>query len=237
MPPIPPIPPSPNALRLPALAAYRAASAVRRAEAFCDVPDFVLGTPCQPLTPRTFSMLYAVRSRFLFGGQPMEGDVRNYVWFHSPNYANCAAPDWAKRKVKVLGPLTRQLRVERWRRWFGLSISAEHYAAGLALACSEINQIFDCAFADAPGASGTPRAPLATMEASLIHQFASAYNWSPERTSNTPLRQLFQLDRCLAASRGHEVRDDGEDRILADHIRRRNEAIQAAKAEAEAVST
>lgn len=217
-------------LRLPALAEYRAATAQRRAEAFCDVPDHVLGIPVSPLTPRTFSMLFAVRSRFLFGGTPLEGDVRNYVWFHSPLYANCTTPDWRRRKRRALAPLARQLGVEPWRRWLGLGVSADRYAAALALAASDINQIMDAAFADAPRAAGSRRAPLASLEASLVHECAAAYHWPPERTRSTPLRQLFQLNRCLAAASGHEVRDEGEDAILADHLARKNAELAAARA-------
>jgi hypothetical protein len=210
-----------NRLRLPALAEYRRATAHRRAAAFCDLPDYVLGIPVLPVTPRTFSMLFAIESRFIFGGQPMEGDVRNFLWFHSPLYANCAVAGWQGRKRRALAPLCRQLGVERWRRWLGLGISADRYAAALVLAISDINKILDDAFADAPRGKST-KAPLASLEATLIHEFAAAYDWTPERTRNTPLRQLFQLNRCVAAYSGHDVRDDGEDAILADHLLKKN---------------
>src|SRR5688500_15113949 len=63
---------SKDTLYLPALTEYRANCIRRRAEAFCDAPEYVLGTEVLPLTPATFSMLVATGSAFIMGGQPAE---------------------------------------------------------------------------------------------------------------------------------------------------------------------
>lgn len=211
---------------MPALLEYRAVTAKRRAIAFCDAPEFVLGTEVLPLTPATFSMLYAMGSAFVMGGAAQEFDVRNYLWFHSRLYAHCGIPDWRKRKREALRRLSFELN-QPWRKWVGLKPSVHRYTAVLAIAVSEIKQLVEEAFADSPAKSGRPGKPVATLEAFFIHEFAMAYRWGPEQTRHFPLRQLIQLHRCIRAGRGEDPSDDGEDRIYYEHLRARNEALAA----------
>ena len=215
-------------LRLPSLIEYREAASVRRCEAFCDVPDYVLGIPVRPLTPATFSMLRAVGSHFVCGGAPTEGDVRNYLWFHSPDWCNITVKGWERRKARALAPLMRQL-ANPWRRRLGLRLDVPRYSATLLLAITDIRKIVEDAFADIPAASAGNSAPLACLEANLIHCLAKGYGWTPERTRATPLRQLFQLVRCIRASNGEDVCDAGEQQLLADHIRQRQAKLDAQK--------
>lgn len=219
-------------LHLPALLEYRAAVRIRRAGAFCDAPEYVLGIEVLPLSPATFSMLLATESHFVVGGLPTEADVRNYVWFHSRLYAHCGVRTWPLRKRAALWRLDAMLK-QAWRRplrWCGHGPSIHRYHAALVLAITQIRHLVDQAFADAPSASGRPGKPVATMEAQLIHRFAEAYGWSPDRTRTAPLRRLFQLDRCIAASRGVDVADEGEDRILADHLNERQAQLNRERA-------
>lgn len=213
-------------LYLPELVQYRRDAARRRAAAFCDVPEYIVGIEVQPITPRTFSMLLATGNRFIVGGNPGEGDVRTYVWFHSAGYSHCGVAGWQKRKANALRPLT-MLLTQPWRKWIGIPQSVGRYAAGLALAINDVNALVEEAFADSAARTGNPGAPLATLEAQLVHGFAAEYNWAPERTRNTPLRQLFQLHRCIRAAHGEEVADAGEQDILAAHLRAKNAALNA----------
>lgn len=212
-------------LRLPELVAYRAEAAKRRAAAFCDAPDYVLGQEVCPLTPRTFSMLLAVGSHFVAGGRATEGDVRNYLWFHSPAWCHSGVPGWHRRKERALRPLVRQL-ASPVRRALGLSLDLERYGAALALAVADIRRIIDEAFVDCP-AGGGDGAAVASLEAQMVAAFAKELRWPAEQTRNTPLRQLFQLLRCLRASRGEDVGDRGEQEILASHMRRRQAELDA----------
>lgn len=210
-------------LRLPKLITYREAASRRRAEAFCDAPDYVLGQEVRPLTPRTFSMLVAVGSHFVVGGRATEGDVRNYLWFHSPAWCHSGVNGWARSKARVLRPLLCELAPRRVR-WLGFQLDLDCYSAALALAIADIRRLIDDAFADCPaGRSGG--AAIATVEAEMINVFAREYCWPMERTRNTPLRQLFQLLRCVRASHGDDIGDRGEQEILAAHLRKRQAAI------------
>lgn len=216
-----------NRLRLPALLEYRAQAALRRAAAFCDAPEYVLGIEVRPLTPASFSMLLATGSAFL--GRPtsaQEFDVRNYLWFHSPLYAHCGVKDWRTRKTRALRRLSFELN-QPWRKWVGLAPDVHRYMSTLALAIAEITRLIEDAFADAPARSGRPGKPIATLEAFFIHEFSVAYGWSPEKTRHTPLRQLVQLHRCIRSGRGDDVSDDQEDQILFDHLKARNDALAA----------
>lgn len=216
-------------LRLPELAEYRAAAVKRRAAAFCDVPEDVLCIPVQPLTPRTYSMLLAKGNRFIVGGMPKIDDVVDYLWLHAANWTHCGVDGWELRKRQHLRPLTVQLR-QPWRRFLRLKPRAEHAAAAMALAIVDIKRIVDEAFADTIAATGAPGAPIATLEAHFIHLMGVAYQWAPERTRVTPLKQLFQLNRCIRQARGDTVQDAGEEMILYRHLKAKNDALAAARA-------
>lgn len=207
-----------NTVHLPALLEYREATAKRRAEAFCDVPDYVLGTPVKPLTPATFSMLYALKSAFIFDtAKAGPVDVINFLWIHSPLHSHTGVRGWRSRKRKAIRSFVFEL-TQPWRKWLGLPLDPNRYNAVLNLAVADIRRICDEAFADSPARSGRPAKPIATLEAFLIHEFAAAYRWEPERTRHEPIKRLLQLHRCICAARGEETTDDGEDRIWAEHM-------------------
>lgn len=216
-------------LRLPALPALRRAKVQRRAHAMCTGAEYVLGIRVLPMTLPSFSLLLAHGSPFLLGGQPREGDVRNYLWFHSPHYVDSTCPHWERVKRDALAPFTRHL-TSPWRKWFGLRPDFPRYAAALALAITDIRALTDFDFADVAGNYGRGGAPVASLHAQMLNSFSQAYpSWTREQIESTPLRVLFQLDRALAASRGKEVPDDDEEAQLAAHIRARQAALDAAK--------
>lgn len=216
-------------LYLPALTEYRAAATKRRAAAFCDVMDSVLGEEVKPLTPAIFSMLLATGNAFVCGGRISERDLREFVLFSSPHYITPGKPGWKRAKARALRGLNFELH-QPWRRWVGLQRDPNRAAAVFQIAASEIKAIIDEAFADAPAASARPSRAIATMEAFLIHEFATAYQWPPERTRNTPIKTLMQLHRCIRTARGVEVDDEGENRILTAHLKAKNEALASERA-------
>ncbi len=201
------------------IAAYRKATIERRARAFIDCPDHVMGIEVLPITPRTWTMLTASGSRFMLGGQPMEGDIRNYLWFHS-------------RLFKV----PRWVASASWLKWFALlrfnvmlhrQKDVNWYCATVALAGSSIAGILDEAMADA--AKGGAGSPGPCLEAQLIHVCAKEYGWSPERTRETPLRYMFQYVRCM----NPDDDDSGEQRVRFAHLEKWNAILQQQKAEKE----
>lgn len=215
-------------MRLPALVEYRAAATRRRATAFCDAPEYVVGIPVMPLTPRTYSMLAAVGSHFVWGGQPTEGDVRNYIWFHSRDWSHIGIPGWQRKKARALRPLVRQL-VNPVRRAMGFPLEIGRYGATLALAIVDIHGLIVDAFADSPGPAGKGGEAVATLEAQMVNIFAQEYHWSADVTRNVPIRQLFQFLRCLRSGRGEDIADRGEQQILSAHLRRRQELLDKKK--------
>lgn len=207
---------------------YRAEAAQRRAEAFCDAPEYVLGTRVLPMTPRTYSMLCAIRSPFLVGGDKREGDVRNYLWFHSRLYGNCDAWLWRARKWWALDGLTTAL-TRPVHRWLGLPHGVDHYCAALVLAIGEIETIVYESLADLTCGDDRARAAGATLEAQLCHVFQKEYGWPPEKTRNMPLKRLAQYWRSM----NPDAEDAGERRLIREHLERRNAEL-AAEAKKEA---
>lgn len=200
------------------IAAYRSEVSARRARAFIDCPDTVLGLSLRPVTPPTWTMLQAIGSRLLTEETPLEGDVRNYLWFHSRLFwlgSQLPAPCSKLLKWLALLPFSAQLHRRRDIDW---------YAATLATAINEIRGLLSDALADAPRGDRAC-APGPCLEAQLIHFCAEQYGWSPERTRATPLRQLMQYVRAATPSDD----DDGERAIRFAHLRKRNAELQAAR--------
>lgn len=196
-----------------AIAEYRTATSARRARSFVDCGDCAAGINVLPITPRTWTMLHATGNRLICGGQPMEGDVRNYLWFHSPLFTT--------------GALARPLK------WFALlrfsallhrNKDEDWYCATLALITADLAAIVEEAVADAPS-SGEGGAPGPCFEAQLIHIISAAYHWSPEYIREQPLRKLMQYVRCI----NPDDDDAGERRIKYAHLRKRNAAHLAAQ--------
>lgn len=186
---------------------YRSAVIDRRARAFVDCPDYALGLELKPLTPKTWTMLHATGNRLICGGQPLEGDLRNYIWFHSENYT--IGGRFAKlRKWSALLRFNIMLRRRQSSDW---------YVACLALMGTELARIINDTLADAPK-GGNPTSPGPCMEAQFIGLFAKEYGWNPEYTREQPLRKLFQLRRNFDQSDD----DDGERAIRFNHLRQRN---------------
>ena len=167
-------------------------------------------------------MLLATENRFVCGGAPQLEDVINYIWFHSSAYTHTGVAGWARRKRRVLRPLMLNI-TQSWRRLLLRRPNYEHIGATLAVAICGCRAKVNEAFADTTAAAGRPGAPIATLEAHFVHLMAASYGWLPERTRNTPLRQLFQLNRCIRQGNGEKVADPQEQEILAAHLRAMNE--------------
>lgn len=206
---------SENQLYLPALAEYRRLAAKRRAEAFVPGLDNVCGIPCNPITPQSFTMLLALGSRFVCGGgQPGEGDIRNYLWIHSPEFEPGNSWRIRRKRERVVSKFTALGR-KAWLRVFRAP-DIHTYVAAMAFAINDIARLVEDALADAPASSGIGQKPArATLEAQMIDIFAQAYQWTPKRTRTTPLRQLYQLIRLINADHNPDAR---EAEIIGAHL-------------------
>ena len=200
------------------ISAHRSAVAARRARAFIDCPDRVLGLPVRPLTVATWTMLHATGSRFLLGGTPMEGDVRNYLWFHSrlfPLALLLPAPCSLLLKWLALLPFTAVIRLH--------PTSVNHYCAVIARATDDIHGILAEAFAEAPAPGNRDgTAPAGCLEAQLLHLFVSEYGWTPSQVRALPLARLLQLARQFSDPGD----DPSEQAIKWAHLSRRNDALR-----------
>lgn len=199
------------------LAAYHAGAAQRRACATVPGPDYVLGLPVRPLTAPSYTRLAAIASPFLTGETAHEGDIRNYLWFHSRLFTTTP---WLARPLRWLALLRFSAQLHRRGR------RDETYAAGiLALARADIRAGLEAALADAPAGDDKGDPPGATLEIQLIHLFTRDARWPLARVRRTPLRILFQYLRCM-----NPGPDRGELAVKAAHLRARNAALAAQRA-------
>lgn len=197
---------------------HRAAVAARRARAYVDCPDYVLGLPVRPLTPATWTLLHATGNRLVLGGTPLEGDIRNYLWFHSRLFPLATRlPHSARQILKWLALLRLSAALRRRR-------DPDWYAATIATAGLELGAIIAEALADAPAADGrSDVSPGPCLQAHFEHYCARTYGWAPQVASAMPLRRLFQL---LRAGAPPDTDDPEERAIRYDHLRQRNEALR-----------
>lgn len=218
-------------LHLPELFAVRARANIRRAVAFTDLPLKILGVRLRPVTVRSWSMLVAMDSPFARGGRVEGWQVLDFLWIHSPYYRPTSAWAWRLVKAWALAPAVARL-ARPGHRLLGLGRDRDWTLAALALAQVEIQDLVADAFADAPPRKASDSAPpIATLEAFLVHEFASEYGWAAEVTAALPLARAIQLHKCLRASRGESPRDVEEEEILAKHLRQKNKLQAAAAAQ------
>jgi hypothetical protein len=167
----------------------------RRAEDFLDVTRTVCGLEVRPLTPRDLLQLDYVRNPFVCGGDVTATSITQFLW-------------------QVCEPQPRGWWAER--KFF------RHCAALFAAkAQAEIQRYLDRTLADAPPKStGAPEKPLGTsFVAPLIVRIAAGIpSMSPAAVMDTPLPQLFQLQKVLAMEGARKTGGKFRDRSTADRL-------------------
>lgn len=160
------------------------------------VPETVLGIRLNPITPAIYSLLVGTNNAYLTGGVPRESDLRNFVWFCSPQFN----PD------NPLGSLRwKWLQMWRLKRalWRGANRhnKAERVLANFYRGCLDVHEIIRATFKDgvAPRDDGELTPIAAGLEAQIVDMFAREYQmWPlPRPVRHTPIKQLYQLARCI----------------------------------------
>ena len=160
------------------------------------VPESVLGIELRPITPAIHSLLVGTGNAYFTGRIPTEGDLRNFVWFCSPQF-NPDSPILSRRwRWLQMWRLGRALRKGSTRK------NQEAVIINFYRACLAIHEIIAGTFKDGLPNVETeePMQPLAaTLEAQLIDMFSREYKqWPmPHPVRHTPIKQLYQLARCI----------------------------------------
>lgn len=143
--------------------AARIEDATRR-RAFLSSATRIAGVPVLPLTARHFILLDEARSPLVFGGQKSVGHVGQFLWIVSRDFL------MPTHQVPL-----RQVRAAM--RTFTQGIAGLRYGRAL----KAIGAYLDDALFDAPKRiSGYAERPIASLGASLVHEFGRAYSWKPE---------------------------------------------------------
>jgi len=169
----------------------------RRAEAWAMVPETVLGIQLTPITPAIYSLLIGTGNAYFTGRVPKEGDLRNFVWFCSPQF-NPDSPlvslrwkPWQMAKLNIA--------LKRGATW---KTRNEAIVSNFYRACLQIHEIINGTFKDGVPSVETEEEvqPLAAaLEAQVLDMFAREYKqWPlPKPVRHTPIKQLYQLARCI----------------------------------------
>lgn len=181
----------------------RMASASRRTQAWANVPERVLGLELRPITPAIFTVLCGTENAFVWGRLPLEHDLRNFVWFCSPQF-DADKPVWSAkwRPVQMF-----RLNCALKRRAYHKQKPAEAILKNFLTGCAEVREILARTNADCvppTTVEGEPEEkPLAAaQEAQFVDLFAREYkHWPlPQPVRHTPIMQLNQLARCIDRS-------------------------------------
>lgn len=178
-------------------AAAEAEETDRRAEDFLDVSRTVCGLPLRAMTPRDWLTLGYVQSPFVVGGEIKAAHVPQFL---------CA------------------LHAEPPQGWLSNRRFFKHVAAlPRVAAADEIHGYVARIFADGPRGGGGQGRPLGThFVAPLIVRIAAGIpGLTPAAVMDTPLPQLFQFQKVIAAEEakrsGGKYREiTAYDRLLAD---------------------
>ena len=196
------------------IAAIRMQAHKRRSEAWAMVPETVLGIELNPITPAIHSLLVGTGNAYFTGRIPKENDLRNFVWFCSPQF-NPDTPLLSSRwKAWQMGKLNIAMRRGKEKT------KAERIIANFYRASLQIIEIRQETFRNGapPTESEEPAVPLAaSLEAQMLDMFAREYQqWPlPKPVRHTPIKQLYQLARCidrrlLGARAGYHDSDEND---------------------------
>lgn len=182
------------------------------------VPESVLGIELKPITPAIHSLLAGTGNAYFTGRIPTEGDLRNFIWFCSPQFN----PD-----NPILSLRWRWLQMWRLRRVLrkGSTWKNRHEVVvrNFYRACLAIHEIIAATFKDGVPNVETeePTEPLAaSLEAQLVDMFSREYKqWAlPTPVRHTAIKQLYQLARCIdRRAMGNEAKYYDSDENLCTH--------------------
>lgn len=170
----------------------------RRAEDFIDATRTVCGIELRALTPRDLLLLSTAGNPFVAGGEIGPAAIAQFLW---------------------------QLHAAPPRSWWGERKFFKHCAAlDYDSAVAQIRAYLDRAFADAPagrsGGGGESGRPVGTnFVAPLIVRLAAGIpSLSPQAIMDTPLAQLFQFRKVLAADAAAKSGGNFRDRSPTDRL-------------------
>lgn len=128
------------------------------------------GVVVKQFTLRHLTYLHAAGCCFVAGGDPTAEHVAVFLWICSP----CFSIDKKERQSFIRSIVN----------------------VSFLKSCDEINAYLNDALFDIPrGAS--QGVPIASFEAQIIHEIASAYGWGANQILDTPMAELLQYVRMI----------------------------------------
>lgn len=175
------------------IAAAETAIKSRREAAFIDVPFLLCGLTIRPMCLPDYLALIVCGNAHVNGLQPSPEsspeDCAQFWAVHNAQFVWALSPEFAPDNQAGFKAVMKQLGRK------------SHQAV-----CAELDEYLQDTFADAPTPSravgGAEQADpfRVSFAATWYHRIASAYGWSRAEIRSTPLRELFQLLRVIAAS-------------------------------------
>lgn len=185
-----------------------------RLEAWLGLENPICGVEVAPLTLRRLLLLAAA-------GNPFVCDRQQDFKFEPYHIAEFL---WVCSQSFIEGP---GKRAERARRRFYRSIRRLRYLE----AVGPIEEYIDRSYFDlVSGGSSDVSAPKTGWVASIAHRAASSYGWGLSEIMDTPLRQIWQLDRCQLASdpeTANLLSNPLSDKVVLAELEKRNAAAAA----------
>lgn len=153
-----------------------------RERAFLPVGEEINGVDVKQFTLRHLTILFQIRSPFLYGGVREIEDVGLFLWIVSPHYD----PNNLELRAKFMAQLVAH---PNWHFFY-----------------RAIDRYIKRSFMDSPPrCDNGGKAIGACYAAAMIHRIATAYHWEMEKILDTPIAALFQLLKWIDVTHNPNV--------------------------------
>lgn len=183
-----------------ALARAKRVEDALREKAFLPLGEIINGVEVLQFSLRHLTILFKIRSPFLYGGIPQIEDVGLFLWIVSQHYN----PSDNENRAAFMAQLVFHPEWERFYR--------------------SIRRYLDRALMDTPPQASEGKPISASYAAGIIHKIAAAYGWDIDRIMDTPIAALFQLMKWIEIERNFNLPQFNplQDRVKARLIERLN---------------
>jgi hypothetical protein len=145
--------------------------------AFLDVPEQINGVTVKQFTLRHLTILFQIRSPFVFGTVRDFGDIGTFLWVVSPHYLDSSHEEADRTRQRYQAELVLHPRFNRFYR--------------------EIPRYLKRAFWDAPATIGGGKEIGVCYPAWIIHKLGGYKD--DDALMDKPLARLFQYVKCIDA--------------------------------------
>lgn len=165
---------------------------------FLGVNPKICGVEIREITPRLLALLLCMETPFICGGEYDNAHTLSFLWAMSPQFVRADHPEHNERVEALTATLRKSL------------------GDAFTQAEDEIDAFIFNTFLDGPQSGGADSKPYVTGVAWMLYTMAKEpFVWDTERTLDTPIRIIHQLQRCKQLDGGSILYNEISDTVSA----------------------